>query len=81
MMPLETSPDLRSLPASSADVRPGRAIVVMPAYNAALTLKRTVADIPLGTVDEILVVDDCRFSLAMPAQYGRNINQVACLPG
>ena len=59
MMQLETSPDLRSLPASSADVRPGRAIVVMPAYNAALTLRRTVADIPPGTVDEILVVDDC----------------------
>ncbi|MCA9073254.1 MAG: glycosyltransferase family 2 protein, partial [Planctomycetaceae bacterium] len=30
----------------------------MPAYNAAATLERTVADIPNGSVDEILVVDD-----------------------
>ncbi len=31
----------------------------MPAYNAARTLERTVADIPVGTVDEIVLVDDC----------------------
>jgi glycosyltransferase involved in cell wall biosynthesis len=30
----------------------------MPAYNAATTLERTVADIPPGSVDEIVVVDD-----------------------
>lgn len=34
-------------------------IVVMPAYNAARTLQRTVADIPAGTVDRIILVDDC----------------------
>src|ERR1700745_3292634 len=33
-------------------------IVVMPAYNAARTLERTVAEIPRGIVDEILLVDD-----------------------
>lgn len=37
----------------------GRVIAVMPAYNAASTLERTVADIPEGSVDEILLVDDC----------------------
>jgi glycosyltransferase involved in cell wall biosynthesis len=31
----------------------------MPAYNAAATLRRTVADIPAGSVDEIVLVDDC----------------------
>ncbi|MCC7419783.1 MAG: glycosyltransferase family 2 protein [Planctomycetaceae bacterium] len=31
----------------------------MPAYNAAATLRRTVEDIPEGSVDSILVVDDC----------------------
>ncbi|MBW3541494.1 MAG: glycosyltransferase family 2 protein [Planctomycetes bacterium] len=31
----------------------------MPAYNAAATIERTVADIPRGAVDEIIVVDDC----------------------
>ena len=34
-------------------------MVVMPAYNAALTLERTLADIPPGCVDQILLVDDC----------------------
>ncbi len=33
-------------------------IVVMPAYNAAQTLERTVAEIPREIVDEILLVDD-----------------------
>ncbi|HSE96384.1 MAG TPA: glycosyltransferase family 2 protein [Methylomirabilota bacterium] len=33
-------------------------MVVMPAYNAAATLARTLADIPPGSVDDILVVDD-----------------------
>lgn len=31
----------------------------MPAYNAALTLERTIADIPPGSVDQVIVVDDC----------------------
>ena len=31
----------------------------MPAYNAASTLERTLADIPEGSVDEIILVDDC----------------------
>jgi len=31
----------------------------MPAYNAAATLERTLADIPPGSVDEIILVDDC----------------------
>ncbi len=33
-------------------------IVVMPAYNAALTLAKTVGEIPRDIVDEILLVDD-----------------------
>jgi glycosyltransferase involved in cell wall biosynthesis len=35
-----------------------RLVVVLPAYNAALTLRRTVAEIDRSMVDEILVVDD-----------------------
>ena len=31
----------------------------MPAYNAGRTLERTLADIPPGTVDEIILTDDC----------------------
>jgi glycosyltransferase involved in cell wall biosynthesis len=33
-------------------------IVVMPAYNAARTLAKTVGEIPRDIVDEILLVDD-----------------------
>jgi glycosyltransferase involved in cell wall biosynthesis len=36
----------------------GRTIIVVPAYNAERTLERTVADVPPGVADEILVVDD-----------------------
>jgi glycosyltransferase involved in cell wall biosynthesis len=35
-----------------------KVIVVMPAYNAAKTLAKTVAEIPRDVVDEILLVDD-----------------------
>ena len=38
--------------------RHARVMAVMPAYNAAATIRRTVADIPPGCVHEILVVDD-----------------------
>ena len=35
-----------------------RVVAVMPAYNAERTLAATVADIPIGSVDEIILVDD-----------------------
>jgi len=35
-----------------------KVVVVMPAYNAALTLERTYRDVPPDVVDEVLVVDD-----------------------
>jgi glycosyltransferase involved in cell wall biosynthesis len=35
-----------------------RVMVVLPAYNAARTLERTVAEIPSGVVDDVLLVDD-----------------------
>jgi glycosyltransferase involved in cell wall biosynthesis len=34
-------------------------IAVLPAYNAASTVAATVADIPKGAIDEIILVDDC----------------------
>ena len=33
--------------------------VVLPAYNAAKTLKKTYDEIPLSIVDDIILVDDC----------------------
>jgi glycosyltransferase involved in cell wall biosynthesis len=35
-----------------------KVIAVMPAYNASATLRATVADIPPGSVDEVVLVDD-----------------------
>jgi glycosyltransferase involved in cell wall biosynthesis len=36
-----------------------KVVVVMPAYNAERTIEATFKDIPEGTVDEVVVVDDC----------------------
>jgi glycosyltransferase involved in cell wall biosynthesis len=38
--------------------RQHRVIAVMPAYNAERTLAATLADVPVGSVDEIILVDD-----------------------
>jgi glycosyltransferase involved in cell wall biosynthesis len=35
-----------------------KVMIVMPAYNAAATLEKTVKDIPQGLADEIILVDD-----------------------
>lgn len=35
-----------------------KVIVVMPAYNAEVTLERTFHDIPKGSVDEVILTDD-----------------------
>jgi glycosyltransferase involved in cell wall biosynthesis len=45
-------------PPDVAPRRRARVMAVMPAYNAAATIRRTVADIPPGSVHDILVVDD-----------------------
>lgn len=39
-------------------VRPGKTVVVMPAYNAARTLEKTFYHIPPNSYDEIILVDD-----------------------
>ena len=40
-------------------VKGQKVMVVMPAYNAAKTLEKTILEIPSDIVDEILLVDDC----------------------
>ena len=34
-------------------------IIVLPAYNAVKTLRETLASLPAGSFDEVLLVDDC----------------------
>jgi glycosyltransferase involved in cell wall biosynthesis len=46
-------------PAAPEPKRKHKIIAVLPAYNAAKTLARTIHDFPAGCVDEILLVDDC----------------------
>jgi glycosyltransferase involved in cell wall biosynthesis len=49
-----------------------RIVVVMPAYNAARTLRRTYAEIPRDVVDEVLLVDDASRdeTVAIAAELG-----------
>lgn len=56
-MSVATTPAARS--ATVTQRRDGRVVAVMPAYNAATTLERTLRDIPAGAVDEVILVDDC----------------------
>ncbi|MFL5681199.1 MAG: glycosyltransferase family 2 protein [Chloroflexota bacterium] len=55
-----TSPANAAPGGATPDTEPETAdvVVVMPAYNAALTLERTYADIPHDLVDRIILVDD-----------------------
>jgi glycosyltransferase involved in cell wall biosynthesis len=46
-------------------------VVVLPAYNAALTLERTYHEIPLSIVDNIILVDD--FSTDNTIEIGRKL--------
>ena len=38
--------------------REHKVIAVLPAYNAESTLAATIADIPVGSIDEVVLVDD-----------------------
>jgi glycosyltransferase involved in cell wall biosynthesis len=46
-------------------------VVIMPAYNAELTLEKTIRDIPPDAADEIIVCDDC--STDRTVEIARNL--------
>src|ERR1019366_7527906 len=46
-------------------------IIVLPAYNAELTLRKTYSEIPFDIVDEVVLVDD--HSRDRTAEVGREI--------
>jgi glycosyltransferase involved in cell wall biosynthesis len=72
-VPPSPDPAARALVAADAARRPAgapaaqppavpapgrRLVIVMPAYNAALTLERTYSDVPKEIVDRVILVDD-----------------------
>src|SRR5882757_9512685 len=50
---------MSDLPIPEPALQTFRTVAVMPAYNAAATLRHTVGDIPPGSVAEVILVDDC----------------------
>jgi len=48
-----------------------KVVVVLPAYNAAMTLEKTIAEIPMEIVDELILVDD--HSSDNTSELARNI--------
>jgi glycosyltransferase involved in cell wall biosynthesis len=53
-----------------------RVVVVMPAYNAALTLERTFGQIPRDCVDEVVLVDDASADETVQIARGLGIQHV-----
>jgi glycosyltransferase involved in cell wall biosynthesis len=60
-----------------------KVIVVMPAYNAEKTLERTIKDIPPGSVEEVILVDDCSKdgTVALARKLGLTVIQHATNKG
>jgi glycosyltransferase involved in cell wall biosynthesis len=51
-------------------------VVVLPAYNAALTLKKTYDEIPFDIVDDVVLVDDCSKDNTVEVAHSVGINHV-----
>lgn len=51
-----------------------KVIIVMPAYNAAKTLEKTYTEIPAGSYDEIILVDDA--SCDSTVELARKLNLI-----
>ena len=53
-------------------------VVVMPAYNAALTVEKTYREIPLDIVDEVILVDDKSSDETVKEAEAVGIQHVIC---
>ena len=56
-MPSTEANGLETMPTADVGTRP-KVVVVMPAYNAARTLRMTYAELPHDSVDMVILVDD-----------------------
>lgn len=52
--------------------------VVLPAYNAALTLERTYREIPFDVVDEVILVDDASADNTVELAKSLGIRHIIC---
>lgn len=52
--------------------------VVLPAYNAELTLRQTYQEIPFDIVDEVILVDDHSYDKTVEVARELNISHVVC---
>lgn len=53
-----------------------RIVVVLPAYNAALTLEKTYNELPLDIVDDVILVDDASIDATTETAYKLGIKHV-----
>ena len=53
-------------------------IVVLPAYNAAATLKKTYSEIPFEIVDDIILVDDASTDTTVDLAKALGITNIIC---
>ncbi|MDR1121180.1 MAG: glycosyltransferase family 2 protein [Dysgonamonadaceae bacterium] len=51
-------------------------IVVMPAYNAAVTLEQTYREIPFDIIDEVILTDDCSGDNTIEKAKELGINEI-----
>jgi glycosyltransferase involved in cell wall biosynthesis len=66
-----------AVPAEEQTRKDAKVIVVMPAYNAALTLPETQAMIPPGHVSKVIVVDDHSRDETVPVAEGLGVDVIA----
>jgi glycosyltransferase involved in cell wall biosynthesis len=53
-------------------------VVVLPAYNAALTLEKTYKEIPFNIVDDVILVDDCSHDNTTEVAEKLGIKYIIC---
>ncbi|HEX5151439.1 MAG TPA: glycosyltransferase family 2 protein [Parafilimonas sp.] len=53
-------------------------VIVLPAYNAALTLEKTYREIPFDIVDEVILVDDASYDNTIETARKLGLHHIIC---